>query len=154
MKPEDTINIPNWGSWLINSVVHPFVIFATPTFLLSLIIYLVTISFVDGIYDGVRSLAGALLPLILVIFIFIFQSDLIKNLEKFSTIVNFGIALMVGLIVMAIIKIYSQDNSIPLTEIVLSGSFSISSQRATPAAASRSAALAVSLVAISSQISA
>ena len=115
----------NWGIFLINKVVHPFTIVATPLFILLLMIYLIYNSFTSGVYAGIRSFAGCLLPLILVTFIFIFQRDLLERLGKISTLLSFIISLFIGVLLMVVIGSLANNQSIPITELVLSGSFSI-----------------------------
>lgn len=125
MEPKIPSDLNNWGTWLIHKLVHPFTIFATPTFVLLLMVYLVTVAFTNGLYAGVRSFAGALLPLILVTFIFIFQRELLEKLGKIPTLVSFAGSLIIGVIVMAVIRSFADSRSIPVTELVLSGSFSL-----------------------------
>jgi hypothetical protein len=110
--------------WLIHKLVHPFTIFATPSFLMGLMIYLVVIAFAKGIYSGVRSLSGVLLPLILITFIFIFQKELLERLGKIPTLISFSTSLAIGVAVMMVIH-FVDSQAVPITELVLSGSFSI-----------------------------
>jgi len=122
-KPESNLN--NWGMWLIHKLVHPFIIFATPSFLMGLMIYLLFIGFSTGIYPGVRSLSGILLPLITITFIYIFQKELIEKIGEVPTLVSFSISLAIGFGVMFVIRIFIDSQAVPIIELVLSGSFSI-----------------------------
>jgi hypothetical protein len=116
----------NWGEYLVNKVLHPFAVFATPTFILILMVFFVGRAFNSGINNGVRSFAGVILPLIIMTYIFIFQKDLIAILGKINTILSFFISLFWGFLVMVLISILSTSTSgIPIKEIILSGSFSI-----------------------------
>jgi hypothetical protein len=60
-----------------------------------------------------------------VTFIFIFQRELIEKLGKIPIILSFTISLLVGLLVMVVIGYFFRGQSVPVTELVLSGSFSI-----------------------------
>ena len=115
----------NWGIALINRVVHPFTVFATPALVLILIIYLVICNFREGIYVGIRSFAGFLFPLILVTFIFKFQKELLEKLGKIPTLISFGISLFTGIVVMIVVQGFERFLLVPIVELVLSGSFSI-----------------------------
>ena len=121
-KPSE---LNNWGTWLIHKVVHPFTVFATPVFVLLLMIYLVFYAFRGGFYPGVRSFAGVLLPLIMVTFIFIFQKELLEKLGKIHTLISFFISLIIGIVVMVVVRSFGHSSTVPITELVLSGSFSI-----------------------------
>jgi len=116
----------NWGEYLINKVLHPFTIFATPLFILLLIIYFVAGAFKESVSYGVRSFAGALFPLIIVTYIFLFQKELIASLGKIKIFVSFLISFCWGIILMLLISIFGNNKAgIPVNEIILSGSFSI-----------------------------
>jgi len=121
-KPSD---LNNWGMLLIHKVVHPFTVFATPLFVLLLMIYLVSKAFMRGFYLGVRSFAGVLLPLIMVTFISIFQKELLEKLGKIHTLISFFISLIIGIVVMIVVQSFGHYSTVPITELVLSGSFSI-----------------------------
>jgi phosphoglycerol transferase MdoB-like AlkP superfamily enzyme len=125
MDDNSPTELKNWGRVLIHKVIHPFTIFATPIFVLLLIFFLIIKAFVAGIFPGVRSFAGALLPLIMVTFIFIFQRDLLEKPGQIPTLISFSISLIVGIVVMVVIRSFASTPSIPITELILSGSFSI-----------------------------
>ncbi|KPJ66503.1 hypothetical protein AMJ44_08250 [candidate division WOR-1 bacterium DG_54_3] len=125
MQEQKSVEVGNWGTWLVNTVIHPFAVTATPLFVLVLMIYLVYYAFLTGTQQGIRSFSGVLLPLILVTFLYIFQRDLLRNMGKIPTTVSFLISLIIGLLVMTIVRVIGHSSSIPITELVLSGSFSI-----------------------------
>jgi phosphoglycerol transferase MdoB-like AlkP superfamily enzyme len=125
MGGNSSIELNNWGKLLIHKVVHPFTIFVTPLFVLVLTVYLIIYAFKTGISSGVRSFAGVLLPLIMVTFIFIFQRDLLQKLERIPTLISFSASFIVGIIVMVVIRLFAKNTPVPITELVLSGSFSI-----------------------------
>lgn len=112
----------NWGVWLIDQLIHPFTIVATPGFLLILMIYLVISAFTEGFHLGMRSFAGVLFPLVLVAFIFIFQRDLLERLGKVPTLAAYAFSLVIGLVVMIVL---AWSPAVPIKELVLSGSFSL-----------------------------
>ncbi len=125
MEKKKPLELNNWGTWLIHKVVHPFTVFATPVFVLFLMIYLVFYAFRGGFYPGVRSFAGVLLPLIMVTFIFIFQKELLEKLGEIPTLFSFFASLIIGIVVMVVVRFFVYFSAVPIAELVLSGSFSI-----------------------------
>ncbi len=125
MENKNHFKLNNWGTWLIHSVVHPFTVFVTPVSVLFLMIYLVFHAFRGGLYLGIRSFAGVLLPLIIVTFIFIFQKELLEKLGKIPTLFSFFASLIIGIVVMVVVRLFAYFSVVPITELVLSGSFSI-----------------------------
>ena len=115
----------NWSVWLIHGLVHPFTIFATPTFVFVLMIYFVLHDFGGGFAAGMRSTAGVLFPLIMATFVFIFQKELLQRLGRLPTLMSFLIALIIGLLVMVAIRLFARSDTVPIAELVLSGSFSL-----------------------------
>ena len=119
--------VRNWGSYLVRNLIHPFTIFATTAFILILIVYFIFNAFRISVYAGVQSLAGALLPLIIANFILIFNRDLITYFAKINNLIGFSSAMIWGFIVMVVIRFFGSMNvtPIPISELILSGSFSI-----------------------------
>ena len=64
----------SWGKWIIKFIIHPFIIFSTPVFILILIGILVYNSFEKDIYIGIRSSASVIFPIIIATFITIYQN--------------------------------------------------------------------------------
>lgn len=114
----------NWGTWLIHEVVHPLTIFLPPAILLLLMTYFVLAGFSDSLLAGIRSTAAVLLPLSLVTFVFIFQREWLAKLGTLSPFMSFAIAMLVGLVVMFVIRLYARSAA-PISELVLSASFSL-----------------------------
>ncbi len=108
-----------------DTIVHPFAVIAAPAFLLVLILYLVMAAFDRGFYPGVRSFAGVLFPLVMVAFVFVFQREFLATLARVPTFLSFLLALGVGAIAMVVIQLYARSSNIPITELVLSASFSV-----------------------------
>ena len=126
MKEDNHLALSNWGLYLLNKVLHPFTVFGTPMFILILVIYFVNCAFSNGVYSGVRSFAGALLPLVMVTYIFIFQKELLGKLGNINVFISFFASLIWGIIIMVIIQSFgSPYSAIPINELVLSASFSI-----------------------------
>jgi magnesium-transporting ATPase (P-type) len=120
--------LSNWGLNLINKLVHPFTIIATPVFILILVILFIIRAFATDLFTGVRSFAGALLPVITMTFIFIFHRPLLSNLTKLGYWASYFISLVLAIGIMVVITFfgnYSQTSTIPVCELVLSGSFSL-----------------------------
>jgi len=125
MKKVDVTKLGNWGSFIIKNIIHPFTVIITPTFMLGLIIYMIVIAFGKGIPDGIRSFSGVILPMIVVTFIFLFQKDLLEWLGKIHVLLSYALSLIIGILVMWVVSCLGSSDGVPVTEIVLSSSFSI-----------------------------
>lgn len=109
----------NWAIWLLHKVLHPFAVAATPLFIFGLIMYFLFSAFQEGIYPGVRSLAGALLPLIAATFLYIFQRTQLEKLGGARILWwGFFASALIGFGAMALIRYVGRA---PITEVVLSG---------------------------------
>ena len=130
VSSEETPNHPhsgdNWGTELLKYFVHPFALTATPVFLFLLTAYFVVQGFQDDLYLGIRSLCGALLPLILITFIHEFRKDLLVQLGSQNTLVSLILSSVWGFALMLILRVFNRYlHNIPLNELILSGSFSV-----------------------------
>jgi len=110
---------------LIHRIVHPFTVFVTPMFVLALMIYLVARAFMEDFYAGVRSFTGVLFPIITVTFIFVFQRELLEELAKIRALTGYLISLLVGIGLMQMVRSLGHSSTVPITELALSGSFSM-----------------------------
>jgi hypothetical protein len=118
----------NWGTALLKYLVHPFTLTATPLFLFALLVFFVVREFQKNLDVGIRSLCGALLPLILITFIHEFRRDLLEQLGSkgilwsfiFSSIWGFGL-----MFTLKLLNFYLKIQYIPLSEVILSSSFSV-----------------------------
>lgn len=123
MKANAGADTSNWGTLLINGVLYPFALFGAPLFLAALLIYLIAEDFSDSVNDGLRSFAAALLPLMVVTFLWVFRSEPVADsIERVPRLVAFTATLGIGVLVMALLRAAS---SAPLPELVMSGSFSL-----------------------------
>ncbi|HEX2713337.1 MAG TPA: DUF1330 domain-containing protein [Candidatus Acidoferrales bacterium] len=113
----------NWGYRLLQKILHPFAVFATPLFILGLMVYFLVLAFGEGIYPGVRSFAGALLPLIVVTFMSIFQKTQLERLGD-TRVLRWGFfaSVLIGFGMMALIRSFGRE---PIAEVVLSAIFSV-----------------------------
>jgi hypothetical protein len=125
MKEVTKPTLGNWGEWIIQKVFHPFTVFATPAFILFLVIYRTINAFRDGFYVGIRSFSSFLLPLIIVTFIFIFKNEMMKKFSKTRPFINFTIFLFIGVAVLLSLKFIIVTTGLPIAELILSGSFSL-----------------------------
>jgi len=85
-----------WSGWLIQHIVHPLVVLVIP-----LTCFLAVISFIGHNWrrsagDGVRSLAGSLLPFVIVMCVFIFQPSIFTEVVVANTLVSFFISFLLG----------------------------------------------------------
>ncbi|MDR7518097.1 MAG: hypothetical protein QN131_02125 [Armatimonadota bacterium] len=115
----------NWGTWIIQQVIHPLSVFLPPAILLVLIAYFVLAAFGEGFYPGIRSFAAVLFPLSVVTFAFIFARGWLARLVAFSPTTSFLLSSLVGLLVMAVIRFSARGSTVPISELVLSASFSL-----------------------------
>jgi len=113
----------NWGMTVVERVIYPIAVVATPGFLLVLMIYFVVRSFSHGPSSGVRSFAAVLLPLMIFTFLAKYRKEELHRAVRFSNGLVFGFTLLVGVAVMELLTL--APTGVPLTELVLSGSFSV-----------------------------
>ena len=113
--------VDNWGTWLVDNLLYPAAIFATPLFLACLIVYLILSSFLDSTAEGIRSFAAALLPLMVLTYLIQRQRDaLASTTEKTPNVLAFAISLVLGFIVFWTLTLAT---SAPVAEIAMSGAF-------------------------------
>jgi hypothetical protein len=116
-------DLSNLGARLVRQVLYPFAIFAAPAFLLSLICYLTIGAFFDGLGVGVRSFAAVLLPLMALTLLVSYRQDVVRTTaEKAPNLAAFVASLAVGARAVWMLQFSS---TIPLTEMILSGAFSV-----------------------------
>jgi predicted permease len=90
-----------------------------------LLIYLIGIAFLDDIYVGIRGLSGALFPLVLITFTYFLRRNILEQLARPHPFIIFVVSMAIGVAVMIVIKSFVYNPAIPVTEMVLSSSFSI-----------------------------
>jgi hypothetical protein len=118
----------NWGTALLKYIVHPFALTVTPLFLFALLVFFVVREFQKNLDIGIRSLCGALLPLILITFIHEFRRDLLERLGSRGIPLSFILSSLWGFGLMFTLKLlhfYFKIQYIPLSEVILSASFSV-----------------------------
>ncbi len=126
MRESNQLALSDWGQFLLNKVLHPAAVFGTPLFILALVVYFVACAFGRGVYMGVRSFAGALLPLIVATYIFIFRKEILGKLGDVDVLISYVASLIWGTLLMAAIRIFGGPlSTVPIIELVLSASFSI-----------------------------
>ncbi len=118
--------LEDWGRYLIQRILHPATIFGTPSIIFILLVYFVVTAFMGAMPDGLRSFAGALLPMIIATYIYIYQKDLINNLGKFNSLYSLVGMMALGIGIMIMIKTVGQAfEGLPIKEVVLSSVFSL-----------------------------
>lgn len=114
------------GSFILYKIIHPIIIFGTLILLLFFLLYFIILAFKSNITDGIRSLAGALTPFIIAIFLSIFIKGIFKKLSEINKIVKYILFLILGFASMVLIQFLKNINiNIPLNELLLSLIFSI-----------------------------
>ena len=105
--------------------VRAITIYGTLLFLATVGAYLVMQSFRGGFYPGVRSFAGALLPIIIGSFVCLARKQSLQMVATLHTGVSFAIGVIAGLVVMGVLQFFAHQSAIPLAELVVSGCFSV-----------------------------
>jgi len=122
-------DLDDWGGHFtfIYKIVHPFIILITLLFIFFLMCSFVIHAFATGnSYAGIRSFAGVLLPIVIIVFIFKFQKELLEEIiGRISAFTGFFLFLIVGFLSMIMIRLLGYGSAIPIMELVLSGSFSV-----------------------------
>ncbi len=118
----DVSSLKILGLWLIQDVLHPFAVFATPLITIGLILLLLVRAFRLSLKDGVRSLSAVLLPLVVLTFVFMYEKRLFVEIGNIPAIVGFIASLLIGVAVMVVIRFLANlAFFIPFAEILLSG---------------------------------
>jgi hypothetical protein len=123
-----TTFVEDLGTRLIKYLVHPFAVFAPPAFLCILLVYLIIQSFAVSFNYGVRSFSAVLLPIVIAAFFSGTQRDMWEKMASVKPLKTFAISLIWGGAILGIVhfaKLYGIVSQVPVTEIVLSGSFAI-----------------------------
>lgn len=118
----------NWGTELIKSFVHPFAMTATPIFLFLLTAYFVLQRFHEDRWVGIRSLCGALIPLIFITFIHKFKNSFLVRAGSQTPLWSFILSSLWGfglMLILQLFNLYLHIKYVPLNELILSGSFSL-----------------------------
>lgn len=118
----DVSSLKIFGLWVIQHVLHPFAVFATPLITIGLILLLLVRAFRLSLKEGVRSLSAVLLPLVVLTFVFMFEKRLIVEIGNIPAIIGFIASLFIGIAVMVVIRFLANLSFfIPFAEILLSG---------------------------------
>lgn len=124
MEDRKSPELSDWGMWLIHKVFHPFITAVVPLFIFLLMLFLIIYAFREDLHQGIRSFASVLLPLILVTYIFMFQKELLGALGRIPPPLSFVGTLIIGFLIMWMINRFAYSSLVPISELVLSGSFS------------------------------
>lgn len=106
-------------------MVRTITIYGTLSFLAVVGMYLVFQSFGGGFYPGVRSFAGALLPIIIGSFVYLASRKSLRAVATLHTGISFPIGIVAGVLVMGVLHFFAQESSIPLAELVVASCFSV-----------------------------
>lgn len=108
--------------WFLDRILSPVLTAAGPLFLFICLAYLVAEAFSDrGIDGGVRSLAGSLIPLVLVLYLVRFQSELIDTLLSVPSLLGILLSFGAGIGIMLLITGVGRFQDLPVIEFALSG---------------------------------
>ncbi len=110
---------------VIYDAVRRIAVFGTLLYIFVLTTYLVVRAFENGLYPGIRSSASALLPVIIVSFLFIFHKEVLELLGMVPAVMAFLLSMIAGIVLMVVIRFFAHTSGIPVAELVLSGTFSI-----------------------------
>ena len=124
MDPETSnVNRPMMES--VHETARFITLYGTPVLLGLIALYLVFAAFERGISLGLRSLASVLLPLVIGSFLYVFNRTTLQRLASVSTAIGFASGLGMGLVVMAGLRFFGQSAVVPLSELLVSGCFSV-----------------------------
>lgn len=122
----DVSSLKIFGLWLIQHVLHPFAVVATPLITIGLILLLMVRAFRLSLTEGIRSLSAALLPLVVLTFVFMYQKSLFVEIGNIPTIIGFIASLFIGVAVMIVVRFLANLSFfIPFAEILLSGTLTM-----------------------------
>ncbi len=122
----DVSSVKIFGLWLIQHVLHPFAVFATPLITIGLILLLMVRAFRLSVMEGIRSLSAVLLPPVVLTFVFMYQKSLFVEIGNIPTIIGFIASLVIGIAVMVVVRFLANLSFfIPFAEILLSGTLAM-----------------------------
>ena len=113
-----------WAGWIIRWIINPLVLLAVPITCLLVTISIVGDDWNDEDDAGLRSLAGALLPFVAAIFIFMFQANLFERIATQDGKEGFLVSMVIGLVLPFLTRI---DNAFakPVAAFCFSAAFSV-----------------------------
>ena len=115
---------PSWGGWAIEHILHPAILIGVPLATLMVIVGIVARAFAKKSTLGIRAFAGALLPFIIVVFIFVYDSAFFSNIASRGGVFGFLVSLFVGFAVPFLREIKDPATSTTLGAFCGSTSFS------------------------------
>ncbi len=96
----------------------------TLMFLALIGIYRVVDAWTHDFYVGVRSLAGALFPMVIGSYLYLFNRDVLQRVGGARNGLGFAAGLSVGILVMVVLQLFARTTLIPIPEVVVAGCFS------------------------------
>jgi hypothetical protein len=109
----------------VYDVVRFLTIYGTPSLLVLVGLYLVSLAFGRGLASGFRSLASLLFPVVIASFLYVFNRELLRGLAGASAVVGFLIGFVMGVVVMSVLQLVPRSGDVPLAELMTSGCFSV-----------------------------
>jgi hypothetical protein len=107
---------------VILDAVRPIAVAATIVALLAMILYLVARAFAEEPSTGVRSIAGALLPLLAVTYLSIRHEQKLEYIEVVPRPLAFAVSLLLGVLLVS--RLSDGSSGAPTNELLASGCFS------------------------------
>lgn len=117
------VETPRMG--VANTIARAVVLYGTPIALALLGIYLVESAWQRGFYAGVRSLAGALLPIVVASLLYVFSRSTLTRLASVPTAVGVMIGAALGIAVMGVLRVTARESAIPIAELMVFGCFAV-----------------------------
>lgn len=115
---------PRWGGWAIEHVLHPAILIGVPVATLAVTVGIVARAFAKKNTLGIRAFAAALLPFIIVVFVFVYDSELFSSVASRGGVFGFLVSLAVGFAIPYLKKIEDPATSTTLGAFCGSASFS------------------------------
>jgi hypothetical protein len=116
------------GALFLKYIIHPFSVFTPPFFLGGILIWLVFNAFKVSFDYGVRSTSAVIFPLVIMAFFFAASIEFWRKLGKQNIFLIFFLSMFWGFGILGFIhiaKLLGILSWVPITEVVLSGSFSL-----------------------------
>jgi hypothetical protein len=117
----------SWIAEATKGIIHPVALLVTPLVLVILLLRLVVLGFGQGADAGIRSLAGALLPLLCLTFVYLVARRLYALMTSLPLVVSFGIAVVWGMTLLTFFEIFGTYMTVPfpVREVLLSTSLGL-----------------------------
>lgn len=115
----------SWATDIIEQLIHPATVIGVPSIIFGLLLFAIFNSSND-FSQCVRSICAAILPFLLMTYLYKFQSFVLENLAKVDSWLSFLVSLIWGFALMFLIRILHENaEKLPVLELILSFTLSL-----------------------------